>query len=85
MKAEVYNSVNFPAYAVSHFVNGDPLDNNQDNLDMINWDLQLHVDIIQEGCHFVDIIFGEEEFFSKQPAFGLPCMCVEATIYAEKM
>jgi hypothetical protein len=85
MKAEVYDTVNFPAYAVSHFVNGDPLENTKDNLDMIDWDLQLHVDIIQSGNVFVDIIFGDDEYFSNRPAFGLPCMCVEATIYAEKM
>jgi hypothetical protein len=85
MKAEVYDTVNFPAYAVNHFVNGDPLNNTLDNLEMIDWEVQLHVDIIESGYVFVDIIFGEEEYFSKQPAFGLPCMCVEATIYEEKM
>lgn len=84
MKAEVYDTVNFPAYAVSHFVNGDPLNNTLDNLEMIDWEVQLHTDIITEGFHFVDIEFGEAEFFSNRPAFGLPSMCVEATIYIER-
>ena len=85
MKAQVYETVDFPSYAVNHFVNGDPLENNLDNLNMIDWDLELHVDIIQAGYVFIDIEFGQDEYFSSLPAFGLPCMCVQATIYAEKM
>ena len=85
MKAKVYDTVNFPAYAVCAFENGNPLENESDNLNMIDWELQLHVDIIQEGFVFVSIEFGETEYFSKNPCFGLPCMCVEAVVYAEKM
>jgi hypothetical protein len=84
MKAIVYEAVSFPAYAVCHFVNGDPLNNTLDNLEMIDWEVQLHTDIITEGCHFVDIVFGDDEFFSNRPVFGLPCTCVEATIYIER-
>ena len=30
------------------------------------------------------IDFGEEEFFSSSPEFGLPCDCVEAVIQLKK-
>jgi hypothetical protein len=85
MKAEVYDTVNFPAYAIIPFEYGILLENESDNQNRVVWERELHIDIIQDGCRLVSIEFGEDEYFSNSPCFGRPCNCVDATIFVEKL
>lgn len=85
MKAQVYDTYNFPAYAVCPFEYGNPLDNEEDNQNLIEWEMSLRLNIFQAGYRLASIGFGESEFFSNNPCFGLPCNCVDAVVYVEKL
>lgn len=86
MKAEYYDTVNFPSYAVCAFEYGNPLENKSDKiLDMLDWEMVTRVKLIKSGFDLVSIEFGETEYFTNSPCFGLPCMCVEAVIYVKKL
>jgi hypothetical protein len=60
----------FPTWALNYAVNGDSTGLTCDEVAM--------VDDWMENKEFFGSD-GYKEFFSKFPAFGLPCMCVDAT------
>ena len=71
MKKETYIE-NVPTWALGLLVN----DDNQ-GLSVEDCDLVAE---FTAGLGTAFTSYGEAEFFSWYPAFGLPCLCVEATI-----
>jgi hypothetical protein len=60
----------FPTWALNYAVNGDNTGLTSDEVAMVD-DWMEHKDFFGSDS--------DNEFFSKFPAFGLPCTCVDAT------
>ena len=84
MKTKKFNRVDFPAYAVCEweYGDGDLDDADTDNLDQWRDEIEAAVKASFPGSTGFFLSFGDEQFFSSRPAFGLPCDCVEAEVIA---
>lgn len=73
--------VDFPAWALDYWVNAEIGSVSRQERDQIEaW--RRMIELNGYDVNMVD--FGEEEFFSSSPEFGLPCDCVEAVIPLKK-
>lgn len=84
-KPHVWIHEDVPTYALCYLVNDDDSGiTKQDKINIMQWQLdlqeQLKIDHPRSTIMY-PLIFGEEEYFDPQPAFGLPTTCVTCTIY----
>lgn len=84
MKTKKYDRVDFPAYAICEWEYGDGDMNAEDSNNLDNWRNEIEAEIKSSfpGSTGFFLSFGNEQFFSSRPAFGLPCDCVEAEVIA---
>lgn len=74
--ADVY-TCDFPSWALDYVVNAELGSVSRQEKQMIDgWKRQMSAAGYDPGL----ASYGEEEFFSSQPEFGLPCDCVAATV-----
>lgn len=71
---EYITTESIPTWAMCYIEYGDVGDMTDEEVDMVN-------DFMESYGFPIIIEYGEEEFFTSCPAFGLPCDCVEGKIY----
>lgn len=79
-----YDTVDFPAYALSALINDDVSGLSADDLKHLhNWTREVETRIRAIHGQDCDIVYdpGEEEYFSTAQVFGLPATCVELEIH----
>ena len=79
---QYYNTISMPLYAIYYLEYGDMSGLEQEDIETIDtWYRAL---VEQSGAQYITFEYGDEQFFTNLPEFGLPFDCVDCKIYVQK-